>query len=106
MRKLRPTSDRILIRTAAAPQKTGGLSVPKSQEEEPNEGVVVAAGPKALKFYQHPAPGVNKMVNPEGVAVGETVLFQRYAGRKVESGGEKLRLIRLDEVDCTVEDGE
>lgn len=111
MRKLRPMSDRVLVRPAASPQKSGGLSVPKSQEEKPSEGVVVAAGPDAERTFTTVDPEDYYRVacparNPNGVRVGETVIYQKYAGREVESGGEKLRLIRLDEIDCVVEDGE
>ena len=94
-KRFRCLGDRILVKPESAPVKLGGLAVPKSQEEEPTEGFVVAAGPGAIH---------SSMQNPNGIRVGETVCWRQYSGRERMLNGEKFRLIRLDELDGVIED--
>ena len=70
------------------------------------EGEVVAVGPRVLRFYQHPAPGVNKLVNPDGVSVGDIVAFREYAGREIKLDGEEFKLLRFEELDGRIKETE
>ena len=94
MRKFEPFGDRVLVLPDATPAKTTGLAKPKSEEEKPTEGVVVAAGPKALTVDL----GI-VCANPGGVAIGDRVQFPRYAGRDVMHMGVKHLLLRLEEIE-------
>jgi co-chaperonin GroES (HSP10) len=103
-KRFRPLSDSVLVKVEAVAAKTGGLAVPKQQEEEPTQGVVVAAGPKALKStYDAPRHG---FINPDGVAIGERVQWRKYSGHETMHNGEKHRLLRLEELDGIIEEGD
>ena len=105
MRKFIPMGDRVLVRPdAPAAKKTTGLAEPPSQKEQPTEGIVVAVGPMAHRFYQHPVPDVDQLVNPGGVKIGERVQHTKYAGRDVMHNGVKHKLLRLEEIEGIIED--
>jgi len=108
MTKFRPLHDRVLVLPDGAPVKTGGLSQPSSQKEEPTQGVVVAAGPQALRSPMVWDEVQGRIVlqerNAHGVAVGERVQWVKYAGRDVEHEGRKHKLLRLEEIDGILED--
>ena len=97
MRKFEPFGDRVLVLPDATPAKTTGLAKPKSEEEKPTEGVVVAAGPGALN-RKTPVPEWSGG-NPHGVVIGDRVQFPRYAGRDVMHMGVKHLLLRLEEIE-------
>ena len=105
MSKFRPLADRILVLPNRPPVKQGGLAAPPSQEEEPTQGIVVAAGPGAEKTISRATVSgfdVHKG-NLNGVAVRETVQWAKYAGRDVEHNGVKHRLLRLEEIEGVIE---
>lgn len=64
-----PTEDRVAIRRAEAPTtfKDSAILLPEKAKEKPQEGTVVAVGPKV-----------------ENIAVGQVVLFAKYAGMEIE----------------------
>lgn len=84
---IKPLEDRIVIKQVEAEQTTAsGLVIPDSAKEKPQEGSVVAVGPKA-----------------EGVAVGDTVIYSKYGGTEVKYGGEEFLILKLADVLAVVE---
>jgi chaperonin GroES len=84
--KLRPLADRVIVRRFAEDQRTpGGLHIPEANRERPTRALVVAVGPG--KDDKAPA-----------VSVGDTILFGKYSGSEVEIDGEKLLIMREDDL--------
>ncbi len=88
---LRPLHDRILVRRLdAAEQAKGGIIIPDTAKEKPQEGVVVAVGNgKVLEN------GTRLEIS---VKAGEHILFGKYTGAEVKIDGEELLVLREDEV--------
>lgn len=83
---MRPISDRVVIKPAEAEEKTkGGIIIPDTAKEQPQRGEVVAVGP-------------GKDGNLMTVKVGDIVLYDKYAGQKVEFEGEEYLIMREDDV--------
>jgi chaperonin GroES len=89
--KIRPLSDRIVVKRIEGESKTkGGIIIPDSAKEKPIEGTVVAVGNgKALK---------DGKVRPVEVKVGDTILFGKYSGTEVKLDGVEHMIIREDDV--------
>lgn len=96
--KLKPMNDWTVIRTSDAAEKTaGGLYIPDSAKEKPQEGVVEAIGPGAYeeeKFGKKKAEKKDRKFIPTTVKPGDLVLYERYAGQTYSIGGEDLVLVR------------
>ena len=83
---IRPLADRVLIKPAAAEEKTlGGIIIPDSAKEKPLKGEIVAAGNGTKD---------EEMV----VKVGDNVLYGKYAGTEIELDGEKYLIMRQADV--------
>jgi len=89
--KVRPLRDRIIVkRLEEQEQKVGGIIIPDTAKEKPQQGKVIAAG--------------NGRVNNEGktlpldVKAGDTILFGKYAGTEIKIEGEEYLILREDEV--------
>ncbi|MDD4921607.1 MAG: co-chaperone GroES [Bacteroidales bacterium] len=83
---LQPLSDRVLVRPAAAEQKTAsGIIIPDSAKEKPLKGEVIAAGPGTKDETMQ-------------VGVGDVVLYGKYAGTEIEVDGEKLLIMRQSDI--------
>ena len=83
---IKPLADRVLIKPAAAEEKTvGGIIIPDSAKEKPLKGEVVAVG---------------HGTKDEGMVVkeGDTVLYGKYAGTEIEFEGEKYLIMRQSDV--------
>ncbi|MCC7125510.1 MAG: co-chaperone GroES [Acidobacteria bacterium] len=93
---LRPLHDRILVqRTEEEEQKVGGIIIPDSAKEKPQQGKVIAVGAgKADKD--------GKRV-PLDVKEGDTILFGKYSGQEIKVDGEDYLIMREDEVLAVVE---
>ena len=89
--KIRPLQDRILVRRLGSEEKSkGGIIIPDSAKEKPQEGEVMAAGNgKILE---------NGTKLPLDVKVGDRVLFSKYAGTEVKLEGEEYTIMREDDV--------
>ena len=86
MAKIQPLADRVLVKPAAAEEKTvGGIIIPDSAKEKPLRGTVLAVG-NGTKDEQ--------MVLKEG----DTILYGKYAGTELEFDGEKLLIMRQSDV--------
>ena len=83
---LRPVNDRVVVRRLAAEEKTrGGIIIPDTAKEKPQQGEVVAVGP-------------GKDGNALTVQVGDRVLFGKYAGQELTLNGEELLVMREDDI--------
>ncbi len=89
--KIRPLQDRILVKRVEEEETTtGGIIIPDSAKEKPQEGLVVAVGPgKTLDSGEIATPGVN---------AGDRILFSKYAGTDVNVDGDEHIIIREDDV--------
>ena len=89
--KFRPLQDRILIRRIEKEEKTsGGIIIPDSAKEKPQEGQVVAVGNgKRLD---------DGKVAPLDVKKGDRVLFGKYSGSEIKLDGEEHLILREDEI--------
>ncbi len=89
--KIRPLQDRILVKRVEEEEKTsGGIIIPDSAKEKPQEGQVVAVGPgKTLDSGQ---------IAELAVKPGDRILFSKYAGTDVTLDGEEHIIIREDDI--------
>ncbi len=89
--KFRPLADRVVVKQKEAETKTpGGVIIPESGQERPLEGEVLSVGPgRFLEDGTRRAPEVQ---------VGQVVLFGKYAGTDHTVEGEKIKILREDEV--------
>ena len=89
--KIRPLSDRLVVRRTQEEEKTkGGIIIPDTAKEKPLEGIVVAVGSgKLVKGGK---------VIPLDVKEGDKVLFGKYTGTEVKVDGEDLVLLREEDI--------
>ena len=89
--KLRPLQDRIIVKRIKEEEKTaGGIIIPDTAKEKPQQGKVVAAGKgKILE---------NGKVHPLTVKKGDRVLFGKYAGTDIKIDGEEHLIMREDDI--------
>jgi chaperonin GroES len=89
--KIRPLYDRIVVkRIEQQEQKVGGLYIPDSAKEKPQEGEVVAVG-KGKRLE-------DGKVIPLDVQVGDRILFGKYSGSDIKLDDEEYLIMREDEV--------
>ena len=85
--QFRPLHDNVLVkRLEAAEEKIGGIIIPDTAKEKPQEGNVLAVGPGKLQD-----DGTRR---PVGGAVGNKILFGKYAGTEITIDGEELLVLR------------
>jgi chaperonin GroES len=89
--KIRPLYDRIVVkRIEQGEERQGGLFIPDSAKEKPQEGAVVAVGKgKRLK---------DGSVAPLDVQAGDHILFGKYSGSEIKVDAEELLIMREDDV--------
>ena len=94
--KVRPLHDRIIVqRIEEGEQRVGGIIIPDSAKEKPQQGKVIAAGKGKLEK--------DGKVTPLDVKAGDTILFGKYSGQEVKVDGEDYLIMREDEVLAVVE---
>ena len=94
--KIVPLGDKVVLRRADAVTKTaGGIVLPDSAKEKPQQGEVIAAGPGRVLD--------NGKVAPMDVKVGDRVYYGKYSGTEVKLNGEELVVLRQDDVLGVVE---
>ena len=93
---LNPLDDRIVVEPVAAEQTTaGGIVLPDSAQEKPQRGVVLAVGPgKLLDSGDR---------GDLSVAVGDEVIYGKYAGSDIEVDGRDVKILRESEILAKVE---
>src|SRR6184192_3834007 len=85
--KIRPLDDRVVVHPLEAEEKTtGGILLPDTAKQKPQQGKVLAVGPGRLSDK-----GDRLAL---GVKVGDTVLFGKYSGSDVEVNGTELKILR------------
>ncbi len=88
---VRPLHDRLIVqRIEEDEQKVGGIIIPDSAKEKPQQGKVVAAGKGKVKDD-------GKTV-PLDVKSGDTILFGKYSGQEIKLDGQEYLIMREDEV--------
>jgi len=91
MSSFRPLHDRVLVRRIEADEKTaGGIIIPDTAKEKPQEGEVVAIGPGT----RHE----NGNLNPTELKAGDKILFGKWSGTEVKLGGEDLIIMKESDV--------
>ncbi|HEY7446554.1 MAG TPA: co-chaperone GroES [Burkholderiales bacterium] len=95
---VRPLHDRIIVqRLEEGEQRIGGIIIPDTAKEKPQQGKVIAAG--------------NGKTTDEGkrlpldVKAGDTILFGKYSGQEIKLDGDEYLIMREDEVLAVVENG-
>jgi len=89
--KLTPLHDRILVRRVEdAETVRGGIIIPDSAKEKPQEGMVVSAGKGKTNDKGE--------TFPLAVKEGDRILFGKYAGNEIKLDGEELLIMREEEV--------
>ena len=95
---VRPLHDRIIVqRIEEGEQKVGGIIIPDSAKEKPQQGKVVAVG--------------NGKVKDDGgrialdVKAGDLILFGKYSGQEIKLDGEEYLIMREDEVLAVIDNG-
>jgi chaperonin GroES len=93
---IRPLHDRVLVRRVEEETTTaGGIVLPGSAAEKPNEGVILAVGNgKILE---------NGDVRPMDVKVGDKIMFGQYGGTTVKVEGEELLMMREEDIMGVIE---
>ena len=93
---IRPLHDRVVVRRIEAESRTaGGIVLPDSASEKPQQGEVLAVGPGA--------PLDDGSVRTPSVRAGDRVLFGTYAGTEVKVDGEELLVIKESEIFAVIE---
>jgi len=89
--KLQPLADRVVIKPMAKEEITkGGIVLPDTAKEKPQEGKIIAAGPGTLNDE-------GKRV-PLDVKVGDVVIYAKYAGTEIKEDGEELIILRESDI--------
>ena len=89
--KIRPLGDRILVKRIKEEEKTkGGLIIPDTAKEKPQEGKVVAVG-------KGKTTDEGKII-PLDVKAGDRILFGKYSGSEVKIEGEEHLILREDDI--------
>ena len=94
----RPLHDRILVqRIDEGEQKIGGIIIPDSAKEKPQQGKVVAVGQGKVKEDGGRIP--------LDVKPGDSILFGKYSGQEIKLDGEEYLIMREDEVLAVIDSG-
>ena len=87
----RPLHDRVVVRRIEAEEKTkGGIIIPDTAKEKPQEGEVIAVGPGARDE--------NGKVQPLDVKPGDRVLFGKWSGSEVRIDGQDLLIMKESDI--------
>jgi len=88
--KIKPLADKILIEPLEREAKTpGGIIIPDTAKEKPQEGKVIAVGPG--KWEE------GKLIKPE-VKKGDRVLYRRYGGNEIKIEGKEYLMVEMDDI--------
>ena len=89
--KAKTIGERVLIEPAAAEEKTaGGIIIPDTAKEKPQEGEVVAVGPGSTNE--------NGKLTPMDVKVGDIVLFGKWSGTEVKIDGKEYSIMKESDI--------
>lgn len=89
--KFRPLHDRVVVKRIDAEEKTkGGIIIPDSAKEKPQEGLVVAVGPGGRDE-------AGKLI-PIDIKTGDKVLFGKWSGTEIKLDGEELLIMKESDI--------
>ena len=89
--KFRPLHDRVVVKRVQEETKTkGGIIIPDTAAEKPQQGEVIAVGPGSR--------GENGEIAPMGVKAGDKVLFGKWSGTEVKIDGEDLVIMKETDI--------
>ena len=87
----RPLGDRVLVKRVEEEEKTkGGIIIPDTAKEKPQEGKVISVGPGARDD--------NGKVQPLDVKAGDTILFGKWSGTEIKLEGEDLLIMKESDI--------
>jgi len=82
----KPNEDRVLVEPAAAEEKTaGGIIIPDTAKEKPQQGLVIAVGP-------------GKKDEPMTLKEGDTVYYGKYSGTEIQIGAKEYLIMRATDI--------
>jgi chaperonin GroES len=94
--KIRPLGDRVVVKPLEAEEKSkGGIIIPDTAKEKPQEGKIVAAGKGKVND--------DGKISPLEVKVGDKVLYGKYAGTEVTVNNEEYMILREDDILAVIE---
>jgi chaperonin GroES len=89
--KIRPLQDRVIVKRVEEEEKSkGGIIIPDTAKEKPQEGKVVAVGKGKVNEYGK--------ITPLDVKVNDRVLFGKYSGTEITIDGEEHLIMREDDI--------
>ena len=89
--QVRPLRDRLIVQLIEeSEQHVGGIIIPETAKEKPQQGKVVAAGKGKVRD--------DGSIQPLDVKAGDTVLFGKYSGTEIKFNGEDYMIMREDEI--------
>ncbi len=94
--KVRPLSDRVIVKRVEEERKTAsGIVIPDSATEKPDQGEIIAVGKGKI--------GDDGKLQPMNVKVGDKVLFGQYAGQAFKIDGQDYMTMREDDIIGVIE---
>ncbi len=94
--RIRPLQDRVIVKRIEEEEKTkGGIIIPDTAKEKPQEGKVIAVGKGKVSD--------DGKVTPLDVKVGDKILFGKYSGTEIKLNGEEHLIMREDDILGVVE---
>ena len=89
--KIKPLADRVIIEASAAEEKTaGGIIIPDTAKEKPQEGEVVAVGPGSKSE--------DGKISPMDVKIGDIVLFGKWSGTEVKIDSKEYSIMKESDI--------
>lgn len=89
--KIRPLQDRVIVKRVEEEERTkGGIIIPDTAKEKPQEGKIIAVGPGKVTDD-------GKKI-PMEVKVGDRILFGKYSGSEIKIDGEEHLIMREDDI--------
>ncbi len=88
--RMRPLHDRVIVKRIEEEERTkGGIIIPDTAKEKPQEGQVIAVGPGRRED--------GKVIKPD-VKAGDRILFSKYSGTEIKLDGEEHIIMREDDI--------
>ena len=95
--KVRPLHDRIIVRRfEEGEQQIGGIIIPDTAKEKPQQGTVIAVG--------NGKANDNDKLIPLDVKTGDLILFGKYSGQEIKLDGQEYLIMKEDDVLAVIED--
>ena len=89
--KIRPLQDRVIVKRIDEEEKSkGGIIIPDTAKEKPQEGKVIAVGKGKVND--------DGKLTPLDVKVGDTILFGKYSGTEIRLDGDEHLIMREDDI--------